>query len=136
MSDVRERLKLPAMGLILVGSINALTGLMLIVGRLVSLLKGTPAPTDPDRRLGYMTWNVLSPVLGLLSLLAAPLIIYGAIQMFGAKRYPAARLAAVLALIPISSVCCVPGIPVGIWALMVLLHPEVKVAFFNSQEGS
>ena len=133
--DASERLKLPATGLILVGSINALASLVLILGRLASLLKGAPAPADPDRRLGYEIWNVLSPTVGLLSLLAAPLIVYGAIRMYGAKRYGAARLAAVLALIPVTSVCCVPGIPVALWALVVLHHPEVKAAFFNPQGG-
>ena len=135
-SDARERLRLPAIGLILVGAINALSGLVLILGRLASLLKGSPAPADPARRLGYMTWTILSPTVGLLSLIAAPLIIYGAFQMYGAKRYGVARLAAVLALIPVTSVCCVPGIPIGIWALVVLHQPEVRAAFFGPQGGT
>ena len=135
-SNARERLRLPAIGLILVGAINALSGLVLILGRLASLLKGSPVPADPARRLGYMTFTILSPMVGLLSLIAAPLVIYGAIQMYGAKRYGVARLAAVLALIPVTSVCCVPGIPIGIWALLILHHPEVKAAFFGPQGGT
>ena len=44
--------------------------------------------------------------------------------------------AAVLALIPVTSVCCVPGIPIGIWALVVLHQPEVRAAFFGPQGGT
>jgi hypothetical protein len=128
-NDVREKLKLPAIGLMLVGAINALSGLLLIVGNLASLLRGSQAPADPARRLGYMTWVIGSPIVGLLSLLAAPLIIYGAIQMYRSRSYGLARIAAVLALIPVTSVCCIPGIPIAIWALIILHQPEVRAAF-------
>lgn len=35
---------------------------------------------------------------------------------------------AILALLPCSLVCII-GIPVGVWALVVLLNPEVREAF-------
>lgn len=39
------------------------------------------------------------------------------------------RPAAILAMIPCVSPCCLLGLPLGIWALIVLLKPEVKAAF-------
>ena len=83
-----------------------------------------------------MTWTIVSPMVGLLSLIAAPVIIYGAVQMYTSKSYTMARLAAVLALIPLTSLCCVPGIPIGIWAFFVLSQPEVRAAFSAPQGGT
>jgi ABC-type proline/glycine betaine transport system permease subunit len=37
---------------------------------------------------------------------------------------------AILAMIPLfTCCCCVIGLPVGIWALVVLMNAEVKAAF-------
>jgi hypothetical protein len=134
MNDVRRRLQLPATGLIIVGALNALSGLVIVVGRLVSLVKGPDRViTDEYRRLGYEVGGIVWPMVGLISLAASPIIIFGGIQMLGARRYSIALLAAVLALIPLSSVCCIPGIPIGIWALIVLRHPEVRASFESYQ---
>ena len=134
MKDVTRRLRAPGIGLIILGAINVLTALMLILGRLVNLIKGTDRViTDEARRLGYETANIFFPLVSLISLAAAPIIIFGGVQMLRARSYPLALMAAILALIPLSSVCCISGIPLGLWALIVLRQPEVKSFFQNSQ---
>jgi len=134
MNDVRRRLQLPASGLIIIGALNAMSGVILILGRLASLVNGPQRQiTDEARRLGYMTASIFFPLVSLISILAAPVIIYGGIQMLKARRYSTALLAAILAVIPLSSVCCIPGIPIGIWALIVLRDPEVKAVFESPQ---
>jgi hypothetical protein len=133
MNDVRRRLQLPASGLIILGALNAMSGVVLILGRLASLVNGPERQiTNEARRLGYITASILFPLVSLISILAAPVIIYGGIQMLKARRYPIAMLAAILAVIPLSSICCIPGIPIGIWAVIVLRDPEVKAAFQSS----
>lgn len=130
MNDVRKRLQLPAICLIIVGVLNALSGLVLILGRLVSVVKGRePVITDEDRRLGYMFAIIFFPIVSLISIAASPIIIIGGTQMLRARRYSIALWAAILALIPLTSVCCIPGIPIGIWALIVLRSPDVRAAF-------
>ena len=130
MRDVRQRVQLPASGLIIVGALNGMSGVLLILGRLASLVNGPEREfTDDARRLGYLTATIYIPLVSLISIIVAPVIIYGGIQMLKARRYSNALLAAILALIPLSSVCCIPGIPIGIWALIVLRNPEVKAAF-------
>ena len=130
MNDVRSRLKFPAIGLIIVGALNLLSGLMLILGRLISIVKGRePVITDEDRRLGYLVAIIFFPLVSLISIAASPIIIFGGIQMLRARKYTIALWAAILALIPLTSVCCIPGIPIGIWALVVLRHPEVRAGF-------
>lgn len=130
MNDVKRRLRLPASGLIIIGVLNAMSGVVLILGRLASLVNGPERQiTNEARRLGYMTASIFFPLVSLISILAAPVIIYGGIQMLKARRYSIALLAAVLAVIPLSSICCIPGIPIGIWALIVLRDPEVRLCF-------
>ena len=134
MNDVKRRLQLPAIALIIVGALNAMSGLLLILGRLVSLVKGPERViTDEDRRLGYMVAGIFFPIVSLISIAASPIIIFGGIQMLRARRYSIALWAAILALIPLTSVCCIPGIPIGIWALTVLRHPEVRASFEGYQ---
>jgi type IV secretory pathway protease TraF len=134
MNDVRRRLQWPAIGLIIVGTLNVLSGLVLILGRLVSIVKGPDRViTDEDRRLGYMVAGIFFPIVSLISIAVSPIIIFGGVQMLGARRYSIALWAAILALIPLTSVCCIPGIPIGIWALIVLRHPEVRAGFAGYQ---
>jgi hypothetical protein len=134
MNDVRRRLQLPASGLISIGALNAMSGVVLILGRLASLVNGPEREiTDEARRLGYLTASIFFPLVSLISIIAAPVIIYGGIQMIKARRYSIALLAAILAVIPLSSICCIPAIPIGIWALIVLRDPKVKAAFESPQ---
>lgn len=134
MNDVRSRLQWPAIGLIIVGVLNASSGLLLILGRVASIVKGRePVITDEDRRLGYMFGIIFFPIVSLISIVASPIIVFGGIQMLRARRYSVALWAAILALIPVTSLCCIPGIPIGIWALIVLRHPEVRASFEDSQ---
>ena len=37
--------------------------------------------------------------------------------------------ATIIAMVPCISPCCLVGLPIGIWALVVLMKPEVKAAF-------
>lgn len=63
--------------------------------------------------------------VGILSLL----IIVGGIQMLNLSSMALPVTASILSMIPcISGCCCILGVPVGIWALVVLAKPEVKAA--------
>ena len=134
MNDVKKKLRIPGIGLIMVGALNVISAVVLLLGRLVRLISGPqPVIANEDERLGYEVAGIYFPIVSLLSLAAAPIIVFGATQMLGVRRYSLAVLAAILALIPFSSVCCISGIPIGIWALIVLLNPHVKAAFAGSQ---
>ena len=56
------------------------------------------------------------------------LMFVGGLKMKNLEGRGLAMTGALLALFP-SSYCCVVGLPVGIWALLVLRAPEVKAAF-------
>lgn len=66
------------------------------------------------------------PVLGLL---ISGLGLYGSIQMLKLRNYGMAMTAAIISVIPCVGPCCCLGIPFGIWALVVMNQPDVKLAF-------
>lgn len=51
------------------------------------------------------------------------------IKMRKLKGYKNAMTASILAMIPIVSPCCIVGLPIGIWSIIVLSKPEVKDGF-------
>jgi hypothetical protein len=68
---------------------------------------------------------VMLSVLGVLNLVA----IAGGVWMFTLTGYRMGMAGAVVSCIPVATGCCVTGIPFGLWALVVLVRPEVKAAF-------
>jgi hypothetical protein len=139
MIDNLQKLRGPATALILAGSLNGMIGLLALLGGLMRLsgIGGRESlPVEDAERIGYMTSTVVTYSMSLLSLLVAPVIVFGAVQMMKAKNYRAARIAAILVIIPFTSCCFLVGIPMGIWALVTLGKPEVKAAFSNAAVGN
>jgi len=135
MNDVIEKLKFPAIGLIIVGGFNAMFGLMALLSgllRLAGIMK-EQIPVNEAERIGYLIGTFGSYGIALFSLIAAPFIIYGGMQMLNGKKYGLSKIAAILAIIPFTSCCFLVGIPLGIWAFLILRNPEVK-AYFEGQQ--
>ncbi len=68
-------------------------------------------------------------IIGVLGLLCSAVVIYGAFCMKSLKSYGLAMTAAVLSCIPFLQPCCLISLPIGIWAIVVLISPDVKSAF-------
>jgi len=102
MIDNLQKLRGPAIGLIIAGSLNGMIGLLALLGGLMRLsgIGGRESlPVEDAERIGYMTSTVVTYAMSLLSLLLAPVIIYGAVQMMKAKNYKAVRIAAILVIL-------------------------------------
>jgi hypothetical protein len=56
-------------------------------------------------------------------------VLIGGLQMLRLQRHTFCLCTAVLALLPCISPCCCIGLPAGIWALVILLKPEVRGVF-------
>ncbi len=56
-------------------------------------------------------------------------ILVCATQMLRLRHYGFAVLGAFLALLPLNGPCCVVEAPFGLWALLVLMRPDVRRAF-------
>lgn len=85
---------------------------------------GGPAPQDALAIAGgfYL-------IIGILGLIGAAVIIMGALKMKKLESHGLSMTASILAMIPCLSSCCLIGLPVGIWCMIVLMKPEVKSAF-------
>ena len=85
---------------------------------------GGPNPTDAIAMAGG-----LYLVAGAVALMVAAVIIMGALKMKKLESHGFAMTASILSMIPCLSSCCLIGLPVGIWCMIVLMKPEVKSAF-------
>lgn len=79
--------------------------------------------------LTMMMSGTFAVVSGIIGVLVSGVILFGGLKMKKLESYPLAIAASILAAVPCLSPCCVIGLPIGIWALVVLFKPEVKEAF-------
>jgi hypothetical protein len=121
----------PAVCLIITGALNASLGLYGMVSGIIQIGNhaNRPITGSEAEKFGFYTGQSIVLVVFLLSLVAAPVTIYGAVKMLNGASYDWAKAASILAIIPFTSCCFLIGAPIGIWALVVLSKPEVKMYF-------
>lgn len=128
-SEAAEAVKLPAIGLMVAAGI----GLPLQALSLVMNLMGTginaAAAQDGPEAMANMLGGTVGIVSNGVAIILAVVVFMGALKMKNLESHGFAMAAAILAAIPCLSPCCIIGLPVGIWAVVVLLKPEVKSAF-------
>ena len=124
----------PAIGLIVTAALGALAQLgsigMNVFGMSMSHNMGQQQPDA--------AWvNLLSGGMGIffsiIGIIMSVVIFLGAMKMKKLESYNFALTATIIAMVPCLSPCCLLGLPIGIWALVILMKPEVKGAF---QSGS
>ena len=131
---MQDRVNGPALGLMFTAGLGALWALVSIGMQLLGIELRLPfipdeAYNDMDMSGGFFAaFGVLTT---LISLLICDLIFYGGMKMRELKNYGLAITASILAMTPcgVGFFCCIPGLPIGIWALVILLKPEVKETF-------
>lgn len=132
MNNVLDKLKVPSIGLLICGILSGFTGILTLVSgliRLIGLSGIEKLPTDEAERIGYLMGTFGGYGLALISLLVAPLIVVGAIKMMKGKSRGMAMASAVLSILPITSCCFFISIIFGVWAIIVLIQPDVKEFF-------
>ena len=77
----------------------------------------------------HLAYGPLGAVNSLFGLALSVLILIGAAKMQSLRSYEFALTAAILAMVPCLTPCCLIGLPFGIWAVVVLSKPEVKSQF-------
>jgi hypothetical protein len=122
----------PAMGLLVTAGLALLftvLGLVMNIagvgmGSLGSMAGGSAAT---DQYMSMMSGGV-GIVVSLLGLALYGFVVWGALQMKQLRNWNIAMGASIAAMLPCSC-CCIIGLPIGIWSLIVLMKPEVKSAF-------
>jgi hypothetical protein len=69
------------------------------------------------------------PVLTVIGVLGSLFVVYAMLEMRKLRRFPIVVAGTILAMVPYLSLCCLLGLPIGIWALVVLFNPDVRAAF-------
>lgn len=122
-----EQLKGPAIGLMATAGVGAAWQVLALIMNVTGA--GMGALMRGSRGMPNMLSGGIGAVFNVIGLIMAVVVFLGASKMKNAESYGFAMAAAILAMIPCVSPCCLLGLPLGIWALIVLLKPEVKAAF-------
>lgn len=77
----------------------------------------------------HLAYGPLGIVNSLFGLALSVLILIGAARMQSLRSYEFAFTAAILAMIPCLTPCCLIGLPFGIWAVVALSRAGVKSQF-------
>jgi hypothetical protein len=95
-----------------------------------------PGPGGPDlqqiMQIQTTIMQALGPAMAIFGLVAVALnglAFWGSLSMLNAKRHGLAITAAILTMLPVTSPCCLVGLPIGIWALVALNRPGVAAVF-------
>lgn len=114
----------PAMAVLIYGALLALGS---ILGLIFSLLGVGLMAAGGEGGRGML--NGAANIIGaIISICFSGVIIFGALKMKKLQSYGLAMAATIMCMLP-CSLCCIIGLPIGIWALIVLMKPEVKAAF-------
>lgn len=122
----------PAIGLVVTGVIGILFGLFRLLGSLFGF--GLSAMQDLQNLgpganyLRYISGGA-GLVFGIITLATAAFVIWAALQMKQLRGWTISVVGSIVAMVPCIGPCCIVGIPIGIWALVILMKPEVKAAF-------
>jgi len=120
----------PAIALMVVTGMSALfylaaTALSLFAGGMGFLM-----PSSGSDPLSGMLGGVFAALIYAVFAILSGVAFYGALRMKQLRSYNLALAAAIIAVVPCTTyVCCILATPLGIWALVVLMKPEVKAAF-------
>jgi hypothetical protein len=146
--QAREKVTLPAVFLVIMGALNLLWGGYLIVNAIFTHSR-TPEQMqkileqqNPNMRKqleaqGYTMRDIQNIAVyggggtGVAVILASLLLILGGIRMLQLRNYGLAIFSSVVAAVPFIScmACCCMGEVVGVWSIVVLLTPQVRMMF-------
>jgi hypothetical protein len=128
--DPRQKLQAPGTALMIVGWLGVLLG----VGGaavMVALIASMPPPPAGAMRNDDIFVMALLIAVGLITVVASALIAIGGARMRQCRSYGLAMTAAILAIcsIVVLGLMSIVVLPFGIWALVVLVQPDVKREF-------
>jgi hypothetical protein len=144
----RERVRLPAIFLIVLGALNLLAALgcfgfgaffkSMPADKFEKMMEAqNPGQLADLKKQGWTVQDVLNIYIrggfgeGVVALVASLVTILGGVRMLSLKNYGFAVLASVVTAVPCisPSACCIVGIVIGIWSVVVLMNPDVRGAF-------
>ncbi len=130
MTEPRDALRIPAIGLMVNAGGVIIANLVLIIGTSLGMTlggMGVFGDAEVTEKITNGAINIASSITGIL---VCTYIVWSALQMLKLQNRSHAIAGAVLSMIPCFTVCCcITSAPFAIWALVVLRRPEVESAF-------
>ena len=127
-----QKVRWPAIGLLVTAVLCILLQLAVILMTLLGI--EFPGMEQVERDIPqWAEWmsGGMNIGLALFGIAVSGFVIFGAIKLMRLESYGIALAAAIISMIP-CSVCCCIGLPIGIWALIVMHAPDVRPAFTHS----
>ncbi len=124
-----DQVRGPAIGLIVTAILGFLAQAAAVLMNVLGVSFGAMQREGTPEAWVNMFSGTLGVVSSILGMAVSFIILYGGLKMMKLKNHGWAIAASILALAPCISPCCLVGLPIGIWALVVLAKPEVKAAF-------
>ncbi len=126
---VSDQVSGPSVGLLITGILG---GVLSLMGLILNLVETGIESVKAHRYIGGYT-DLAAGAAGVafcfVGLLVAGFIIYASLKMKELTQWSLCVAASIIAMIPCISPCCLVGLPIGIWSLVVWTKPEVKTAF-------
>jgi predicted Zn finger-like uncharacterized protein len=121
----------PSICLIVFSVLSIAVNLVQIILRLVEMKMGAvpaPGPQGQQFAQGYVIGTIIGLAFNSIGIFLQPVVIFGAIRMRQLRSYGLAMTASILAMLP-CGLCCLLGLPFGIWSLVVINRPDVRDSF-------
>jgi predicted Zn finger-like uncharacterized protein len=135
-SRTRERVKGRVMAPAICLLVAAILGLLLDGFQIVYALGPAPAlpppkPGEPEwlREFQKGTHGPQAVGMGVFGVAYCGVIIFASIMMLNMRMWGLALAGSIMSMINCMNLCCLLGLPFGIWSLVVLLNEEVKAGF-------
>jgi hypothetical protein len=119
----------PSTGLLITGIIGAIFSLATFFSLIIGAGLSTAWLDDVPDAYAEIWEGAAGMGSAFVGIIVAAFIIYAALKMKELNQWGLAMAASILAMIPCISPCCILGLPIGIWCIVVLTKPEVKAAF-------
>jgi hypothetical protein len=126
--DAADRVNGPAIGLIVVAIVSLVAQILGLIWNLVFASMASRQTAQPPWGNYFSgTFAIIGAVIGIAT---SGIILFGGLKMKKLENYGLAMAASIIAMIPcFTGICCLAGLPIGIWALTVITKPEIKSAF-------
>ena len=128
-SDPRSQVSGPAVGLLITAIIGGLFELTSFITSLFGASWLAMMADDIPESLETMFQASFWTAGALVGILIAAFVVFAWSKMKDLESWGLCVAASILVMIPCISPCCLIGLPIGIWCLVVLNRPEVKAAF-------
>ena len=119
----------PAIGLMVTGGMGVMYSCLILAGATFTFGGGMLIADKSGQYPQLMMQGGLGIVQGAIGLACSIVILLGALKMMKLESYGFAMASAIIAMAPCLSPCCCVGLPIGIWALVMLCNAEVKSSF-------